>query len=153
MNKQEFIATLRRELSGISDYEYINDTVSYYENYIESEIRKGGSEEDVLADLGDARLIAKSIRASKAGYRSQTSFKEQFENQDDVKDGAATNTGLTILNKFLNLPVWLRKATGGLAIAGVVILSIALINWLFPVILVGGIAYIFYKFIRDNFMK
>ena len=81
------------------------------------------------------------------------SFKEQFENQDDVKDGAATNTGLTILNKFLNLPVWLRKATGGLAIAGVVILSIALINWLFPVILVGGIAYIFYKFIRDNFMK
>ena len=153
MNKQEFIATLRRELSGISDYEYINDTVSYYENYIESEIRKGSSEEEVLSSLGDARLIAKSIRANKAGNRSQASYQEPFEKQDDVDNKTTTSTGLTLLNKFLNLPVWLRKATGGIVIAGGVILSIALLNWLFPVILVGGIAYIFYKFIKDNFMK
>ena len=49
MNKQEFIATLRRELSGISDYEYINDTVSYYENYIEREIMK--TQAHLLQDL------------------------------------------------------------------------------------------------------
>ena len=153
MNKQEFIATLRRELSGISDYEYINDTVSYYENYIESEIRKGNSEEDVLTGLGDARLIAKSIRASKAGSRTQTSGQEQFRKADDNENTSTPPTGLTLLNKFLNLPVWLQRATGGIAVAGVVILSIALLNWLFPVILVGGIAYIFYKFFKDNFMK
>ena len=153
MNKQEFIATLRRELSGISDYEYINDTVSYYENYIESEIRKGNSEEDVLAGLGDARLIAKSIRASKAGSRTQTSGQEQSRKADDNETTSTPPTGLTLLNKFLNLPVWLQRATGGIAVAGVVILSIALLNWLFPVILVGGIAYIFYKFFKDNFMK
>ena len=40
MNKQDFIRTLRQNLSGMTDYEYVNDTVSYYENYIETEIRK-----------------------------------------------------------------------------------------------------------------
>ena len=153
MNKQEFIATLRRELSGMPDYEYINDTVSYYENYIESEIRKGNSEEDVLAELGDARLIAKSIRASKAGSRNRTETREQFDRDDATEQRNTDSTGLTLLNKFLNLPVWLQRATGGIVAAGAIILSIALLNWLFPVILVGGIAYLFYKFFRDNFMK
>ena len=154
MNKQEFIATLRRELSGIPDYEYINDTVSYYENYIESEIRQGSSEEDVLASLGDARLIAKSIRASKkTGSKSQSYNQEQVNSEDDIENRTTSSTGLTLLNRFLNLPVWLQRATGGIVVAGVVILSVALLNWLFPVILVGGIAYIFYKFFRDNFMK
>lgn len=154
MNKQEFIATLRRELSGIPDYEYINDTVSYYENYIESEIRQGSSEEDVLASLGDARLIAKSIRTSKkAGSKSQSYNQEQVNSEDDIENRTTSSTGLTLLNRFLNLPVWLQRATGGIVVAGVVILSVALLNWLFPVILVGGIAYIFYKFFRDNFMK
>ena len=154
MNKQEFIATLRRELSGIPDYEYINDTVSYYENYIESEIRQGSNEEDVLASLGDARLIAKSIRTSKkAGSKSQSYNQEQVNSEDDIENRTTSSTGLTLLNRFLNLPVWLQRATGGIVVAGVVILSVALLNWLFPVILVGGIAYIFYKFFRDNFMK
>ena len=51
MEKQEFINGLRRGLSGIEDYDYINDTVNYYENYIETEVRKGETEETVLRML------------------------------------------------------------------------------------------------------
>ena len=41
MSKQEFTDGLRRSLSTIQDYTYVNDTISYYENYIEAQIRMG----------------------------------------------------------------------------------------------------------------
>ena len=149
MNKQEFINTLRRELAGIDDYDYINDTASYYENYIESEIRKGSTEEEVLAQLGDARLIAKSIRASRS--ESADYEEERTVGEDSVR--MPQSIGSTLIRKFLNLPSWARNLTGGVLVVGALALTGALISWLFPVILVGGIAYAFYRFLRDNFMR
>ena len=151
MNKQEFVGTLRRELSGLSDYEYINDTVSYYENYIETEIRKGSSEEEVLGQLGDPRLIAKSIRASRGKTRRADSSGERVQEDEPAQNN--NSSGLTLLNRFLSLPVWAQRVTGGIIAGGAIILSLALLRWLFPVLLVGGVAYMFYKFFRDNFMR
>ena len=53
MNKIEFVEQLRRSLSGIEDYTFVNDTIAYYENYIESQIRMGKSEEQVMQELGE----------------------------------------------------------------------------------------------------
>ena len=58
MNKKEFIDGLRRSLSSINDYSFVNDTISYYENYIDSQMRMGKSEQEVMEELGDPRLIA-----------------------------------------------------------------------------------------------
>ena len=148
MSKQEFIDSLRRELSGMEDYEYVNDTVNYYENYIESEIRKGNPEAAVLEGLGDARLIAKSIKASKRSA-GQTIY------EDPVTDDRTTennqSTGLTLLSKFMNLPTWTRRVVGGAVVIGGLIVAGTILSWMFPVLLVGGIAYAFYRFFRDNF--
>lgn len=58
MNRQTFIDTLRRALYGrVSDYE-LADHIRYYEDYIQQEIMKGRSEQEVLGELGDPRLIA-----------------------------------------------------------------------------------------------
>ena len=152
MNKQEFTDSLRRELSGMEDYEYVNDTVSYYENYIETEIRKGTTQEDVLAELGDPRLIAKSIKAANRSERSE-SFREYSDRSAEETTDRTNSTALTLAEKFFNLPVWVRRATGGLLMIGGLIIAGTLISWLFPVLLVGGIAYVFYKFFRDNFLK
>ena len=51
MSKQEFTDGLRRSLSTIQDYTYVNDTISYYENYIEAQIRMGKTEEEVMQNL------------------------------------------------------------------------------------------------------
>lgn len=150
MSKQEFIDSLRRELSGMEDYEYVNDTVNYYENYIESEIRKGNTEATVLEGLGDARLIAKSIKASKRSA-GQTVYEDPVMDERTTENNQST--GLTILSKFLNLPTWTRRLVGGAVIIGGLIVAGTVLSWMFPVLLVGGIAYVFYRFIRDNFLQ
>lgn len=61
MNKYEFVQSLRRALTGKIDGRELEDTIRYYEDYIDSEIKKGKSEELVLNELGDPRLIAKNI--------------------------------------------------------------------------------------------
>ena len=149
MDKQEFINSLRRELSGMADYEYVNDTINYYENYIESEVRMGTPESEVLENLGDPRLIAKSIRASKNATGSTTQDRS-FENEAVNEN---SSTGLTLLGKFLNLPVWVQRASIGVGVIAVFALVISLLSWMFPVLLVGGIAYLFYRFFRDNFLN
>lgn len=61
MNRQEFIDTLRRALYGKIDDFALADNIRYYENYISQEIASGKSEEQVLGELGDPRLIARTI--------------------------------------------------------------------------------------------
>lgn len=155
MTKQEFIAGLRRGLSGLDDYEYINDTVNYYENYIETEIRTGKSEEEVMSMLGEPGLIAKSIKASKgetASYyesvgRSNVDF-DGYSNTEAPKD-----CKISWLERFLTMPGWLIKLTGVAVLIGVIVVVGIVISWLMPVIVVAGIAYLLYKFIEENFMR
>ena len=61
MNKYDFINRLQRYLTGKVSTEKLQELTRYYNQYIDGEIRKGKSEEEVLASLGDPRLLAKSI--------------------------------------------------------------------------------------------
>ncbi len=61
MTKEEFLGELRSSLSGNVSAQVINDNLGYYENFINTEIRKGRSEEDVFEELGNPRLLAKTI--------------------------------------------------------------------------------------------
>lgn len=61
MNKYEFVTNLQRHLTGKVTPEKLREITQYYNDYIDSEIRKGKSEEEVLEMLGDPRLLAKSI--------------------------------------------------------------------------------------------
>lgn len=67
MNRREFIAELRREMSGGFSTAEIEDAVSYYEDYIDMQIKKGKREDEVLRQLGSPRLIAKSMKAAGRG--------------------------------------------------------------------------------------
>lgn len=61
MSRYDFIEKLRAALSGKATQSTINESVRYYEEYFDTELRKGKSEEEVLRQLGDPRLLAKSI--------------------------------------------------------------------------------------------
>lgn len=61
MNKQIFLDTLRRALYGKIDDMALADHMQYYENYILQEMASGKSEQEVLDELGDPRLIARTI--------------------------------------------------------------------------------------------
>ncbi len=61
MTKEEFLNELQDALSGEVSYQTINDNISYYRKYIEDGVQSGRSEAEVLEELGDPRLIAKTI--------------------------------------------------------------------------------------------
>ena len=61
MTRKEFITELRIALEGQVSQAVLQENINYYETYIMQESRKGRTEEEVLEELGNPRLIAKTI--------------------------------------------------------------------------------------------
>ena len=100
MDRREFIDKLQRALAGGLGSSLVAENVKYYEEYIDSEMRKGSSEAEVLAQLGDPRLLAKSIieankragesHGSNRGYDEEVSDDTGEQNQDRNAAGGKT---------------------------------------------------------------
>ncbi len=67
MRKEEFLQTLRRALTGTVPPAVVEENMRYYQEYIDGEVRGGRSEEEVIAEIGDPRLIAKNIEDTTVG--------------------------------------------------------------------------------------
>lgn len=61
MTKQEFLHELQSALQGELEQAAVNENIRYYDNYIMEEARKGKSETEVIEQLGNPRLIAKTL--------------------------------------------------------------------------------------------
>lgn len=68
MTKQEFLDELALRLREEGAERLVAENVEYYRGYIEGEVAKGRREEEVLSELGNPALIARSILDA-AGYR------------------------------------------------------------------------------------
>lgn len=93
MNRDLFLSELRSVLEGSLSPAAINDNVRYYEEYIATEVRKGRSEEDVMEELGDPRLIARTLidtaerdvrRGAEAIYDSGEAY--GYEGEEDPRN-------------------------------------------------------------------
>lgn len=68
MSKREFLQKLREYLSYELPESYVDSNVRYYSDYIDNEVKNGRKRDEVLEDLGDPQLIARTIiDAAKAG--------------------------------------------------------------------------------------
>ncbi len=79
MRKEEFLQTLRRALTGDVPPEVVEENIRYYDSYIGEEVRKGRTEEEVIREIGDPRLIARTIEdttdgAGEGRYQAQGSY-------------------------------------------------------------------------------
>lgn len=148
MNKQEFIDGLRRSLSSINDYTFVNDTISYYENYIESQIRMGKPEAEVMEELGDPRLIAKSIKATHVSEdeSQQTYSQDEYEQKHPLKNSLFSFNG-----KNIQLPAWVIKGIVIIVLVLIIFLVFTVLRWLSPFIFMGLIAYMVYKAIFGKY--
>lgn len=61
MDRETYLKELRIALQGQISQEKVNEHLRYYENYIIEESRKGRTESQVMENLGNPRLIAKTI--------------------------------------------------------------------------------------------
>lgn len=140
MNKNEFIEGLRKSLSAVNDYTFVNDTIMYYENYIDTQIRMGRTERDVMEELGDPRLIAKSIKATHTTEERQEYSQDVYRGyHDEYRD--ASKTRFSFNGREFSLPSWLVKIVTVLVLAVVLSLLLTVLRWLSPFIFIGFILY------------
>ena len=86
MRKEEFLEKLRARLSQTMSQQEVAAQICYYENYIQEQMQNGRSEEEVLAELGDPLLIAKTlmdVQETQEEYgRSETNIYEERGGQE-----------------------------------------------------------------------
>lgn len=104
MTRFEFTKILRKTLSGRVSHEIVNENVAYYETYIDTEIKKGRSEREILQELGDPRLLAKTI------------IDTTDERETVLEDDAKTSSRGFFSGRLVRLPVWLFMLVAVLAV-------------------------------------
>ena len=82
MNRNEFIKKLKEALSEFLDINAVNNQINYYDDYISNEISKGRTEKEVLEELGDPRLIAKTIKTVNNNSNTVKASGESYNNSN-----------------------------------------------------------------------
>lgn len=145
------MSRLRTALSGKLSPAAVEENARYYEEYINTQMRLGEAEEEVLASLGDPRLIARSIVAAES---AQDGGAEQ--GYDDIQDSRERGGLFHRLLRLSSLPSWALPvlAVGGLLvfllIAGILFrLALHVLVWLWPLISIAMLVIFFIKLFRD----
>ncbi len=102
MTKQDFLEMLRLALNGRVAPGQVIENLQFYEDYINTEIRKGKSEETVLEELGDPRLIARTI--AETGKQGQHTAGEAPWEREEYQP--YEQSGQTHVRRFSKVPVW-----------------------------------------------
>lgn len=141
MTKQEFLEQLRKALGSRVSSSAVNENISYYEEYIATQVRAGKSEEEVIRELGDPRLLARSIAdASRREGTERTREKEEFGEENISAHRAYRLPGWLILVGVLCIVLLIFSAVFS-------VLRI-LIRALFPILLPLAIIVFFLKFLQ-----
>ena len=146
MDKLEFLNRLRMTLNGSVPTRVVEENLNYYENYINSQVRMGYSEEEVLYSLGDPRLIAKSIisanESNNAKNRSN-SYQDIYEQEQHVQERQSTEL------RVKGMPGWLKIAITCLVIVGIIKIIATVVSVLLPMVFPVLLIYFLVKLFRD----
>lgn len=100
MTKRQFMEELRSSLEGMVTQTVVQENLNYYENYINEQMRNGKSEQEILDELGNPRLIARSIidvKSEDDGY-VQTEYYEDEQDDGTPEDMFGGNTHIFTMN-------------------------------------------------------
>lgn len=147
MNKQEFLNKLRAALNGRVPTNVVTENVNYYEDYINTQIRMGRTEEEVLQALGDPRLLAKTIietNGRSTGYREGNGgFAE------DYRENGYQDPGQNRYGKVHRVPGWLWVIIVVLVIVVIMGVVLSVISFLAPFLLAILVVMFLVKLFRD----
>ena len=151
MNKNEFLDVLRQSLIGEVNPVIIEQNIKYYDQYIGT--RSAEEEERILNELGDPRLIAKTIIETDRMAKQKGKFTggQNYQNatyngQDEEKEDNRNRTHGRNQMFFTNFR-WYHKAILALVVFVVLILLVVLGKILFtfglPIILILMVLFMF----------
>lgn len=149
MIKQEFLDILRMALSGRVSAKTVEENVSFYEEYINSKVRIGQSEEIVLSKLGDPRLLAKSIISAHGDEQKLDARSDyQYEDLKQKKSHFAQEDKSSRLKVF-PFRGWVGVVVGIIAVIIIGWLVFSILSILIPIFLMGSVIVFFVKLFRD----
>lgn len=129
MTKSDFLEDLKMALNGRVQPSVVADNIDYYADYINTEIRKGRSEEEVLGLLGDPRMIARTIVDTNAPQGSEN--RGVYADEEQSGTGRGRTAGVWRLTRFHGVLFGLLAV---LVICGVVSLFSAVLPILLPIL-------------------
>lgn len=145
MNKKDFLDTLYNQLSGQMPEGSIAAHVQYYRNYIEDAVTHGRTEEEVLNELGDPRLIARTLLDTDSAASGNPQTAERYSDpytkrsyEYDSNDNSGSKK-VTHRSFHLDLTTWYGKLAVILIAAVVIVLLCTVLSILIPVMVVFGI--------------
>lgn len=84
MGRREFLDTLRMQLQGVLSPAEIEGHLHYYNEYITESIASGKTEQEVMEELGNPTMIARTlIDSAQAEERREERGYGNFRSQDD----------------------------------------------------------------------
>ncbi len=153
MSKQEFLETLGKALRRELPVQAVEQNLQYYEQYFVQRMQDGMTEAEILKELGDPRLIAKTIlnveqQKSEQGNASDTVYTEDSDGTFK-KDQTKENGSQIKLHSLGGVKAWIVLALV-LIVLFVLLRTAFVIVWkLLPVILVvTGAVWLYQKFAR-----
>lgn len=136
MGKEEFLQGLAGALSGNIPPERVRENLRYYESYIKGEIKKGRSEKEVLEELGDPRLIARTIldttpEALEGGYEEYRAFRLYASSPERSEENQTGEPHIRVydLNK------WYWKVLGMISLVLIMTLIITVVTGLLGILI------------------
>lgn len=107
MSRQEFLNILQTSLTGRVNASEIADNINYYEDYINTQTRMGRSEEEVIAELGDPRLIAKSIIEANRHADAKAGSRQNDTGEAESAYNSGYSSSAYNRRQRSTVPVWL----------------------------------------------
>lgn len=131
MTRSEFLNKLKEALANDLSGPVIQENVNYYSGYIADEVRKGRSEEEVIAELGDPWAIARTIIESveiQGNTQEDYGYEPKKQNYDQRQQNSTGQVHI------FGLDAWWKKLLLVLGIVGVFMLVVAVIGGIFSLL-------------------
>lgn len=132
MTKYEFLQNLQRELSGKISVSEVQDQINYYSQYIDEEVSAGKSEQDIVSELGDPWIIAKTILGASDNEefaRANTSYEAKRASGKEKKE-REENAQIHVFG----FDSWWKKLLLLLGVIGIVMLIVGVIGGIISIL-------------------
>ncbi len=128
MTKEEFIKELRSALSGEVNQDVLNENIQYYDQYLSQEQQKGRTIDEIVEEIGNPRLIARTIIDTSSNVSATSS---DYDQQTEQNDGV--NYSKTI--RKAKIGIWAAVLIIVLILIGVIAILGRVIQLFAPILL------------------
>lgn len=145
MNKKEFLDILYEQLIDQLPPDRASAHIQYYQSYIEEELRKGLTSDEIFQKLGDPRLIAKTLIDTETESVSKSQVIDEQTNR-----GSESSEIPRHHHYRLDLSTWYGKLIVILAAAVAVALLFMVLSFMIPFLLAAAVILFLISWIRKR---